>query len=150
MAARTWVMAGLLAVPLLAVWQGASAQLNEIETDEALQRLGRRINAFLVSIPKDELDEQFDLLVERSPLRKDEAKLTQLKDAILRETSRYGSFREVETVRLELHGQSVARGVYLYKCQDFPLVFDFTFYRTNASDEWALIALRFHLDYEKL
>lgn len=150
MTARTWGMAALLTVSLLAVWQGASAQLNEGDPDESLQRLGRRINTFLVSIPKDELDEQFDLLIERSPLRKDYKKLTQLKDSIQRETARYGSFREVEALKLELHGQSLARGVYLYKCQDFPLVFDFTFYRASPGDEWGLIALKFHLDYDTL
>jgi hypothetical protein len=150
MSMRTGVMAGVLVLGLFVAWHHAPAQINEPGQDESLSRLGRRINTFLVSIPKEELDEQFRLLLEGSPLNKDRKKLEQLLESIRRETQRYGSFREVEQVRLELRGQSVARGVYFYKCQDFPLVWEFTFYRSDADDEWALIALRFHVDYEKL
>jgi len=152
MASRNVLFGALVLAVLLALgWTGTQAQVNKDPiSDDELELVGRRATVFLASIGKGQLDDELSSLLERSPLLKDSRKVQQLEDALRTELRRYGAFREVEKVRLERRSDSLIRGVYLYKCQDFPLVWEFTFYRPSPEEGWVVIALRFHIDYEKL
>ena len=65
---------------------------------------------------------------------------------------KYGSYRRTELFKTERFGQSLIRSTWLYHCAQYPVVFRFTWYRTQSGDasEWTLIALQFDTNYESL
>lgn len=145
--------AAVLSIATLLVWAvlltGIQAQNNKFQ-DDALVRIGTRVEDFLGEVGIDNADAALETLLTRSPLLKDSKKVSQLKDSIRREMQKYGAYMGVEQLKLEKVGRSIVRCVYLYHCQDFPVAWNFTFYRSEEEGEWALISLQFNVDYDKL
>lgn len=118
--------------------------------DDPLDAVDARIIAFFDAISRSEFDRGLQTFLERSPLTKDPKQVQQLQDSIRREVAKYGAFRSAEQLLLDRRGQSLIRGTYLYKCADFPIVWDFVLYQPDADDVWVVIAIKFHVDYDKL
>ena len=145
----------ILSIAVALCWvfssRGSQAQLNNAALqDETLARVGGRVEDFLREIARDNVDEGIDDLLVRSPLLKDGKRVSQLKESIRREMQKYGVFMGVESLKLERVGRSIIRCVYLYHCQEFPVVWQATFYRAEEEGDWMLISLKFNVEYEKL
>ena len=74
-------------------------------------------------------------------------------DALLKE--KYGKYRGSERISAKSIGKDLVLLTYLYKCEHYPIVWRFTFYRkaTNAeptASQWIVIAVRFDTDLELL
>ena len=139
----------------------ASAQEDE-ESDPVLIKLDRRVTKFLDGVSGDDQQRTsaFDELLKDSQLTtKSEAVKTLLNQA--REIEKkYGKFRESERVsakRIGSVGKDLVLLKYLFKCETFPVVWYFTYYRdfsrarTAPEDEnWVIIAVRFDTQLELL
>jgi len=98
-----------------------------------------------------------DLLV-GSPLSKE----TKAVDALVQQTARikqlYGEYRAFERVSQKRVGTDLVLLKYLYKCENFPIVWHFAFYRTpsradlktETGDGWRVIMVRFDTELELL
>ena len=70
---------------------------------------------------------------------------------------RYGPYRGFEPIGARRVGKDLVLFRYLYKCEHFPVVFYFTFYRTprgeppaETSNNWRVIIVRFDTELELL
>ena len=70
---------------------------------------------------------------------------------------RYGQYREFELIDARRVGKDLVLLKHLYKCESFPVVFYFAFYRTPRSDipaeknnNWRVIIVRFDTKLELL
>jgi hypothetical protein len=88
-------------------------------------------------------------------------KQTKQLDALVTQTDqlaeRYGPYRDFEPIAARRVGKDLILLRYLYKCEQFPVVFYFTFYRTPRSDtpgetsnSWRVIIVRFDTELELL
>ena len=86
-------------------------------------------------------------LVAEGPLKERSEELNRLIDQAARLEQRYGAYTGNESVDAKAIGSDLLRLRFLYKAEDFPIVWQFTFYRTQDTAgikrEWSLIALKF-------
>lgn len=141
-----WLLCGMslcLAVPQSSFAQGPP--------DEVLRSLGTRVEEFLRDVEGENMRTSVETLLIGSPLlTSDQRRVRQLQDTIQHELPRYGTFVKVELLKVERIGTSIVRCVYLYHCKNYPVVWNFTFYKKEGKSEWVVIALKFDVDYDKL
>lgn len=145
---------------LVLVTTQAQGQGPDVSVDATVTRLHSKISVFFADVAGEQLTaaEAYAKLLQESPLSKPNRK--QQIDAIVRRTklleSRFGTYRGYERIAAKPVGKDVIVMKYLYKCQDFPVVWYFTFYRDlagNAAAEggrWFVVAIRFDADVELL
>ena len=88
-------------------------------------------------------------------------KKTADRESLLKKTSEltglFGEYRAFERISAKRIGNDLVLMKYLYKCEDFPVVWYFTFYRTQAPSTsetppakgpWRVIAVRFDTELE--
>ena len=98
----------------------------------------------------------FTDLLSGSPLLKQESALAKLIDqtAKLTASEKYGAYRSHERIRLRTIGRDLVLLRYLYKCENYPIVWYFTFYRTSpaaaTAPSWRVISVRFDTDLDLL
>lgn len=135
---------------LLAILAALPTQQALSQDDDTLLRIELRARNFLEGISKANVEPAVDELLVRSPLLKDEPQVTQLKQGIRKGLDRYGKFLRIEKLKVSRIGRSVVRCVYLYHCQEYPVAWTFTFYRSDEEQPWNLISLRYGLEYDTL
>lgn len=72
--------------------------------------------------------------------------------------TRYGEYRTFERIATKRVGSDLALLKSLYKCEHFPVVWYFTFYRTpqriegaaGSAGAWRVVIVRFDADVERL
>ena len=127
------------------------------EKDPVLGALDARVAQFLEAVSLGQSQGAFaDLLAGTQLLRQADA----LKDLVVRTNdleASYGAFRAFEKVSAKRVGNDLVLMRYLYKCENLPVVWHFTFYRTPRSGEtraktgtWCVVAVRFDTDLEQL
>ena len=134
------------------------AQNPPAEADSSLASLEGEVTRFLEAVSLGQVDAAYDELLASSPTLKRTEGLADLKNKTRELEKRYGAYRSFERVGLRRIGQDVVLLKYLYKCENFPVVWYFTFYRpgTSAGDTlpagrgWRVIALRFDTQIELL
>jgi hypothetical protein len=147
----------LLAAAILLVFSGRlSAALDEPkEKDSVLSALDARATQFLEGISLGQSYSSLqDLLAGSQLLKQTDA----LKDLVARTNdleNKYGKYRGFEQVSAKRVGNDLVLMRYLYKCENYPVVWHFTFYRTPNSGEtkngnWRVVAVRFDTDLEQL
>ena len=83
------------------------------------------------------------------------------RDALVKKTAEiedtYGPYRGFEQVYAKRVGNDLVFMKYLYKCENFPVLWHITFYRTSNSSElgpesrpWQVVSIRFDTDLEIL
>ena len=86
-------------------------------------------------------------LVAGGPLKDRSEELAKLIDQAARLEQRYGAYTGNEPVDSKAIGSDLLRLRFLYKAEKFPIVWQFTFYRTQDTAgikrDWSLIALKF-------
>ena len=155
MIAKNWVVAGL-SVWLVCSWGGRLAIAQE-PSDPEIDKLNARVSQFLEGVSLGTTKTAYEQLLAASPLLKQ----TEAVEELVRKTDqlkdRYGKYLEFEPIASRRVGKDLVLLRYLYKCEDFPVVFYFTFYRTPRSDipteknaTWRVIIVRFDTELELL
>lgn len=127
------------------------------EKDPVLSTLDARVAQFLEGVSLGQSQSAFaDLLSGSQLLKQGDA----LKDLVARTNdleTKYGKYRAFEQVSAKRIGSDLVLMRYLYKCESFPVVWHFTFYRTlgvgdtgSKTGTWRVVAVRFDTDLEQL
>jgi hypothetical protein len=135
----------------------APAQEAAKEKDPVLTALEARISQFLEGVSLGQTQAAFQELLAGSPLLK---KTDALKELIAKTgelESKYGKYRAFEEISARRVGEDLVLLTYLYKCENFPVVWHFCFYRTPTPGEtpaktgaWNVVTVRFDTDLEAL
>lgn len=149
------------AVLAAAIWgwaQPAPAQETPAPKDEVIDALDARVRPFFESISQGATQQAFDTLLRGSPLLLQ--KTDALKSLIERTNqipARFGRYRSFERIDAKRVGRDLVFLRYLYKCEEFPVVWYFTFYRPPPRPEapaeeatWRVIVVRFDTEVELL
>lgn len=123
-----------------------------------IETLEAQASQFFESISLGEVDRAYDELLARSPLRKQEEAIRTLKERTRQIKARFGEYRTFEQVGARAVGDDVMVLTYLYKCEQFPVVWHITYYYrpTDARDplatpgSWQVISIRFDTEIEAL
>jgi len=120
--------------------------------DPEIAALDAKIKQFLEGVSMGQGADAYDELLAGSRLKQtDKEKALQELIAKTDELkSKYGEYRGFEKAASKRIGRDLALFRYLYKCQDYPVVWYFTFYRAATSGDpladngvWRVIAVRF-------
>jgi hypothetical protein len=154
MIAKRWFATGyaVLLVCLLSS-RVAVAQESDADVDKVKARVGQFLDGVALGTTKT----AYEQLLAGSPL----GKQTEAVEDLVRKTDRlkemYGPYYAFEPIASRRVGSDLILLRYLYKCQDFPVVFYFTFYRTPQRDapteksgNWRVIIVRFDTELELL
>lgn len=143
-----------LCCPVRCVAQGQNALA---ANDPDVQRLDGQVRQFFSLMAEGRTNDAFDSLLSDSPALQRAASIAELKKNAQDLERRFGVYLSSEQVRARRLGQDVVVLAYLYKCERFPVVWYFTYYRTAEVDEvtvptmtWRLITLRFDTQIEQL
>jgi hypothetical protein len=143
---------------MLAPWGQRLSASQEIpkEKDAVLATLDGRIGQFLDGVSQGQAQNAFQELLAGSQLAK---QADAIKDLIARTNeleSKYGKYRAFEQISAKRIGSDLILMRYLYKCENFPVVWYFTFYHTPGSSEmtkgagWRVVAIRFDTNLDSL
>ena len=155
MIAKNRVAAGLCV--LLVCSTGGGAANAQEPPDADVDKLAGRVSQFLEGVSLGTTQTAYEQLLAGSPLLKQ----TEAMEDLVRKTdqleNRYGQYLEFEPIASRRVGKDLVLLRYLYKCESFPVVFYFTFYRTPRSDapteknsNWRVIIVRFDTELELL
>jgi hypothetical protein len=147
------------AVCLLAmiVLSSRAAAADEPAIGPVVSKLQEKVVHFLEGISNgDEANAFAELLVGSQLLEQDGAVrglVEKSKDIV----KRYGAHRDSEQVSAKRIGKDLVLLKYLFKCEKFPVVWYFTYYRdfsrsgaAAADDHWVVISVRFDTQVELL
>jgi hypothetical protein len=154
---RRMCLFAAMAIIVVAVGPLASAQDEVKEKDTIVGTLESRVAQFLEGVSSGQSRSAFqDLLAGSQLLKQTDA----LKDLIARTDeleAKYGKYRAFEQVSAKRVGANLVLMRYLYKCESFPVVWHFSFYRTpgsgsaaNKNGAWRVVAVRFDTDLDQL
>jgi hypothetical protein len=125
--------------------------------DAVVQHLENQVDRFLGVLADGQVDDAFDDLLAGSPALRASASVGELKLQTKEIEERFGRNRGYERLSGHRIGQDIVILKYLYKCENYPVVWYFTFYRTLSSatmvpptPTWRLISLRFDTQVELL
>ncbi len=128
-----------------------------VPEDPAVVLLNDKVTQFLERVSLNETDTAFAELLSGSALAKQTDEIKQLVEQTRTIESKYGKYRSFERVAAKRIGADVVLLKYLYKCENYPVVWYFTFYRdfrrgevAPESNQWTLIAVRFDTRLEML
>ncbi len=127
------------------------------EEDPVIEHLHDQTVPFLEGVSLGRAEAAFAELLVGSPLAQQTEAVNKLVSAARAIETRYGKYREFERIDARRVGEDLVLMKYLYKCDDFPVVWYFTYYRdfkhsdmTTENNEWMVIAVRFDTDLELL
>jgi len=141
-----------------ATGQGAASS-----EDKALTALAARMDDFFESVSESasptQVQSTYDRLLSGSQLKQDEQVA-----GLVRKTAEipktFGAYRSFEQIMARHVGKDLVLMRYLYKCDNFPVVWHIAFYRdlreprlgeaTNGADNWRVISIRFDTDLDAL
>jgi hypothetical protein len=145
----------VLLLALLIFASRAAGAEDTVSADPVVAKLHDRVVRFLESV-STETNTAFNDLLLGSPLSEQKESVRSLVDKSKEIADRYGAFRESEQVSAKRIGKDVVLLKYLYKCEKFPVLWYFAFYRdftrsTVAGDDyWLVISVRFDTQIEAL
>ena len=127
------------------------------ETDPVVVALHGRVSRFFEDVSMGKSQEAYSALLSGSPLFKQADAVKELVQRTDELKTKYGRFRAFERVSVKRVGKDLTLMKYLYKCEAFPVVWYFTFYRTSAPGEsgtetatWRVVIVRFDTQLELL
>jgi hypothetical protein len=127
------------------------------EKDPVLVDLDAKVSRFLEGISMQETQNAYQGLLVGSRLLKQEKALQELIQRTKQLQTKYGPYRRFEQIAAKRIGSDLVLLRYLYKCEDFPVVWFFAFYRTPTPGEtppekapWRVVTVRFDTELELL
>lgn len=155
MTVKSRVAVGLWAL-LACVLSSRPAPAQE-PSDPTVDALKARVSQFLEGVSLGTTQAAYQQLLAGSSLLEQ----TEAVAALVKKTDelkgRYGQYLEFEPIAVRRVGKDLVLLRYLYKCEDFPVVFYFTFYRpprpeipSEKANNWRVIIVRFDTELELL
>jgi hypothetical protein len=133
------------------------AQESALQNDPLATMLAGKASQFLEAVSEGKAPDAYRVLLDGSLLSKQTEALKALVSKTGELETKYGKYRAYERIGMRKVGSDLVLLKYLYKCEQFPVVWYFTFYRTPASsglppedDTWRVIAVRFDTDLDAL
>lgn len=148
------LMIALLLACLTLVSFATRAQ-NSSRNDPQLEVLDQKLKDFLRAIVDDDVHTAYQDLLSGSPLARQTDAVANLELKTKELETKYGAFRSVEQISAKRVGADLVLMKYLFNCENFPVVWYFTYYRMYKRgeaprDNWAVVAMRFDTDVELL
>jgi len=144
-------------IVLLAIAGPSTAQEAATSTDQVLVALGARVSTFLEGVSMGQAETAYGELLADSQLRTQEDAVKTLVTKTNELEQKYGRYRAFERIAQKRVGNDLVLLKYLYKCENFPVVWYFTFYRTPTPGEtpaedaaWRVVIVRFDTELELL
>ncbi len=124
------------------------------EFDQTLVSLHDQIISFLEGVSMGQAQSAYRDLLSGSRLLKHDA-LTGLIEKTNELEKKYGENRGFEQIATKRVGTDLVLLKYLYKCESFPVVWYFTYYRTpgetpSETGNWRVVTVRFDTELELL
>jgi len=151
MTAKIWGVAALLTFVA-----GAPMGIGQDVSDPEIQSLQARARKFLDALARGDAQTAYPELLTGSPLRAQTKAIDDLIERTRQLEGRYGKHLESEPIAPQRLGKDLALIRFLYKCEEYPVVFYFTFYRPphrelpSDDDAWRVISVRFDSEIELL
>jgi hypothetical protein len=145
----------LLVIPVCSLSTVAAQEDGEL-ADPVVIKLDQRVLRFLETVSTTDAGDAFDSLLAGSPLLKQGDALETLVKTSDDVPARYGAYQGSEQLSAKRIGNDLVLMKYLFKCDQFPWVWYFVFYRdfsrpSNTSDDpWIVISVRFDTQIEQL
>jgi len=146
----------LLFVMLLLCGRAATAD-ETAPPGPVVGKLHDKVIRFLDGISNGDEANAFSELLVGSQLLEQDGAVRGLVDKSKDIVKRYGAHHESEQVAAKRIGKDVVLMKYLFKCEKFPVVWYFTYYRdfsrantTSGDDHWVVISVRFDTQVELL
>jgi len=126
-------------------------------SDPVIAELDARVTQFLEGVSLGDTPAAYQELLRGSQLSTETEAIEELVQKTSQLPERYGSYRAFEQISAKRVGADLVFLRYLYKCENFPVVWYFTFYPTPQSsiavetnNNWRVIVVRFDTDLELL
>ncbi len=156
--ARRFLVGILLVVISLSI---GGRSLGQDPVDPVVEQLHEKVSQFLEGISHgsgSSGSKAFEIFLAGSPLSKKTADREALIKSTAELTVRFGDYRSFEQISAKRIGKDLVLMKYLYKCETFPVVWYFTFYRApsrgersaDTTDSWRVIIVRFDTELELL
>jgi len=129
-------------------------QFNSDEDAAVLATLDAEVKRFLDTVAAGDVDAALRELMTDSNLSPDSDDVRALATKAAALETNYGMFRGLEKIDSRRVATDLVVMKYLYKCERFPVVWYFTFYRSAAAGaangQWAIVTIRFDAELEAL
>jgi hypothetical protein len=152
---RPCVIAYLL-VAVLGLTAGPLAA-QEKPGDKVIDALDARVKLFLEEVKSGKSDTAYEKLLSGSQLLKQAEALKKQVDKTNELEALYGQYKGFERIADRRVGNDLVLLRYLYKCERFPVVWHFAFYRApeatppaKENGDWRVILVRFDTNLEAL
>jgi hypothetical protein len=144
-------------VATLVTTHRAAAADETVAPGPIVGKLHDKVIRFLDGISNGDEANAFSELLVGSQLLEQDGAVRGLVDKSKDIVKRYGAHRESEQVSAKRIGKDVVLMKYLFKCEKFPVVWYFAYYRdfsrsnaTTGDDHWVVISVRFDTQVELL
>lgn len=142
---------------LLAASQASRGQEILAEEDQVLLALDARISQFLDGISTGQAEDAYRDLLAGSRLLERKKALAELTEKTEQLEDQYGRWLDSEQIGAKRVGSDLALFRYLYKCEHYPVVWFFAFYRVPTPGEapienaaWRVVTVRLDTELEEL
>ena len=108
----------------------------------------KRAEVFLAGIIEKEVDKSYDELFSNSLIAFKAQMVKVQKENTWAVLNTYGELLSYEFVKQQEYGDSVVRLVYVLKCEQVPLIWEFYFYKPVS--DWTLVNISFDTKYDLL
>jgi hypothetical protein len=134
--------------------QAQTTQQAQAPENTTLTALHERVTTFLGALgERTTARRAVEQMVEGGPLEQ-QTNTTRLIEQVEQFSSRYGLYLESERVASRTVGRDLVVLTYLYKTDQFPVVWRFTFYRPptpgSSGATWRVVAISFDTNYQLL
>lgn len=107
-----------------------------------------RAEIFLAGIIEKEVDKSYDELFSNSLIASKAQMVRLQKENTLTILNMYGELLSYDFVKQQKYGDSVVRLVYVLKCEQVPVTWEFYFYKPVS--DWTLVNIAFDTKYDLL
>jgi hypothetical protein len=104
-----------------------------------------RAEIFLAGIIEKEVDKSYDELFSNSLIASKAQMVRLQKENTLTILNMYGELLSYDFVKQQKYGDSVVRLVYVLKCEQVPVIWEFYFYKPVS--DWTLVNIAFDTKY---
>jgi hypothetical protein len=126
------------------------------EPDPVVKARQEDLAEFFENVKSDSIGTAYEKLLENTQLGTEEDRAELVKQTADIKTT-YGAYRGFKPVYTKRVGDDLIFMKYLYKCERFPVLWHFTFYRASTngdlgagSQPWQVVSIRFDTDLEIL
>lgn len=152
---RTFLAAALFVSTLILIRHAPAQEPSDVP-GPVVSNLEDRVMRFLDAVAAGKENDAFDDLLHGSQLLEQTDDVQTLVDKSKLIEDRYGPFQDSERIDARRIGNDLVLMKYLFKCEKFPVIWYFAFYRdfrrtsNTTGNDWVVIAVRFDTQLEGL